>query len=73
MSEELNTPKVPSHFDVISCLNLLDRCTAPITLLKRISQALKPTTGILILGIVLPLKQYVESEFIILVDIKFFS
>ncbi|CAH8638127.1 unnamed protein product [Schistosoma intercalatum] len=61
MSKEFNTPKVPSHFDVISCLNLLDRCTAPITLLKRISQALKPTTGILILGIVLPLKQYVET------------
>ncbi|VDP42603.1 unnamed protein product [Schistosoma mattheei] len=61
MNKELNTPKVPSHFDVISCLNLLDRCTAPITLLKRISQALKPTTGILILGIVLPLKQYVET------------
>ncbi|KAK4474728.1 hypothetical protein MN116_001853 [Schistosoma mekongi] len=61
ISKQLDTPEVPSHFDVISCLNLLDRCTAPITLLKRINQALKPITGILILGIVLPLKQYVET------------
>ncbi|CAH8647671.1 unnamed protein product [Heterobilharzia americana] len=60
---EYSTPQVPSHFDVISCLNLLDRCTAPITLLKRVGQALKPTTGVLILGIVLPLKQYVESTY----------
>ncbi|CAH8872785.1 unnamed protein product [Trichobilharzia szidati] len=60
-NKEWNTQKVPSHFDVISCLNLLDRCIAPITLLKRISRALKPITGVLILGIVLPLKQYVET------------
>ncbi|CAH8583231.1 unnamed protein product [Schistosoma turkestanicum] len=59
--DKMNAPEVPTHFDVISCLNLLDRCTAPITLLKRIHKALKPTTGVLILGIVLPLKQYVET------------
>ncbi|KER19882.1 hypothetical protein T265_11446 [Opisthorchis viverrini] len=47
-------------YDVVSCLNVLDRCDAPITMLEQISRVLKPDTGRLVLGIVLPLKQYVE-------------
>ncbi|TPP67205.1 Methyltransferase like 9 [Fasciola gigantica] len=58
-----NNNMVPTQFDVISCLNLLDRCDAPLTMLRRIAKALKPKSGLLIVGIVLPLKQYVESEF----------
>lgn len=51
----------PAQYDVVSCLNLLDRCSTPLTLLRRISKVLKPQTGILVLGIVLPIKQYVET------------
>ncbi|TGZ59261.1 hypothetical protein CRM22_009176 [Opisthorchis felineus] len=47
-------------YDVVSCLNVLDRCDAPMTMLEQISRVLKPDTGRLVLGIVLPLKQYVE-------------
>lgn len=58
-----NGRTVPTYFDVISCLNLLDRCDAPLTMLRRIAQKLKPQSGLLVLAIVLPLKQYVESRF----------
>lgn len=47
-------------YDVISCLNLLDRCDTPITLLEQIKNSLKPD-GILIVALVLPFSQYVES------------
>jgi 2-polyprenyl-3-methyl-5-hydroxy-6-metoxy-1,4-benzoquinol methylase len=46
-------------FDVISCLNLLDRCENPITLLNKIRNALKPD-GRLVVALVLPFKPYVE-------------
>ncbi len=46
-------------FDVISCLNLLDRCDQPVTLLKQIKNALKPE-GLLIVALVLPFKPFVE-------------
>ncbi|GFS55327.1 methyltransferase-like protein 9 [Trichonephila clavipes] len=51
----------PRYFDLISCLNLLDRCDRPITLLQQIRNKLNPDTGILILAVVLPFNQYVES------------
>ncbi|XP_054719676.1 protein-L-histidine N-pros-methyltransferase-like [Uloborus diversus] len=51
----------PRYFDVISCLNLLDRCDRPITLLQQIRNKLNPDSGLLILAVVLPLNQYVES------------
>jgi hypothetical protein len=44
---------------MISCLNLLDRCDKPLTLLKTIKKALKPN-GLLLVALVLPLKPYVE-------------
>ena len=50
-----------SHkFDVISCLNLLDRCDEPATLLRNMKAALVPDTGRLIVATVLPFKPYVE-------------
>lgn len=49
------------EYDVISCLNVLDRCDKPITLLNQMKSKLKPKTGIIILAVVLPLSQYVES------------
>ena len=46
-------------FDTISCLNLLDRCDEPLSILRRIKKALKPN-GILLVALVLPFKSYVE-------------
>ena len=48
-------------FDVISCLNLLDRCDQPGSLLHKIKDVLVPDTGRLIVATVLPFKPYVES------------
>ncbi|XP_076370924.1 protein-L-histidine N-pros-methyltransferase isoform X2 [Tachypleus tridentatus] len=48
-------------YDVISCLNVLDRCDRPLALLENMKNSLKTGTGRLILAIVLPVKQYVES------------
>lgn len=47
-------------YDVISCLNLLDRCDDPLLLLRDIQRSLVPLTGRLILAIVLPFQPYVE-------------
>lgn len=46
-------------YDAISCLNLLDRCESPITLLKNVRESLVDN-GLLIVAIVLPFKPYVE-------------
>uniref|UniRef100_A0A4W6EVA9 Methyltransferase 9, His-X-His N1-histidine n=1 Tax=Lates calcarifer TaxID=8187 RepID=A0A4W6EVA9_LATCA len=48
------------HYDVISCLNLLDRCNDPLHLLRDIKKSLVPNTGRLILAAVLPFQPYVE-------------
>ena len=48
-------------YDVISCLNLLDRCDKPLTLLSDIKNALNPNGGRLIVAVVLPFKPCVES------------
>lgn len=50
------------RYDVIACLNLLDRCDRPISLLKEIRSSLKPDTGRLVLALVLPFRQYVEGQ-----------
>lgn len=47
-------------YDVISCLNLLDRCDDPLLLLRDIQKSLVPRTGRLILAVVLPFQPYVE-------------
>ena len=53
-------PNFNLDFDVISCLNLLDRCDKPISILNDMVGKLKPD-GRIILGLVFPLSQYVES------------
>lgn len=47
-------------FDLIACLNLLDRCDRPLTILKEIRSKLTPGSGRLLLALVLPFSQYVE-------------
>ena len=47
-------------YDVISCLNLLDRCDKPSTLLRNIRNSLTPNTGRLILAFVIPFRPFVE-------------
>ncbi|XP_018324442.1 methyltransferase-like protein 9 [Agrilus planipennis] len=49
-----------NKFNVISCLNLLDRCDKPLTLLKDIKDTLTPN-GRLIVALVLPFSSYVET------------
>ncbi len=46
-------------FDVISCLNLLDRCDKPYTLLKQIKNAIVQN-GLLVVALVLPFNPFVE-------------
>lgn len=53
-------PQTGFQFDVISCLNLLDRCDDPLHLLLDIRRSLVPKTGRLILAAVLPFQPYVE-------------
>ncbi|XP_039599022.1 methyltransferase-like protein 9, partial [Polypterus senegalus] len=53
--------KAGFKYDVISCLNLLDRCEQPITLLNDIRRALEPTRGRVILATVLPFHASVEE------------
>ncbi len=47
-------------FDVISLLNVLDRCDKPLTLLRQIRTRLR-SDGVLILAVVLPFCAFVES------------
>jgi len=49
------------QYDVISCLNLLDRCERPLLLLQQIHASLVPSTGRLVLAVVLPFCSYVET------------
>lgn len=48
-----------TEYDVITCLNLLDRCDTPKTLLKDIYRKLRPD-GTLVVALVLPFSPYVE-------------
>ncbi|XP_066545206.1 protein-L-histidine N-pros-methyltransferase [Amia ocellicauda] len=48
------------RYDVISCLNLLDRCDQPLSLLQDIRRMLEPGTGRLLLATVVPFSPYVE-------------
>ncbi|KAM4524741.1 protein-L-histidine N-pros-methyltransferase isoform 2-T2 [Odontesthes bonariensis] len=48
------------QYNVISCLNLLDRCDDPLHLLLDIKRSLVPQTGRLVLAAVLPFQPYVE-------------
>ncbi|XP_072024877.1 protein-L-histidine N-pros-methyltransferase-like isoform X2 [Amphiura filiformis] len=48
------------RYDVISCLNLIDRCDQPISILHDIHRSLSPG-GMAIISLVLPFKPFVES------------
>ena len=48
-------------YDIISCLNLLDRCDKPLTLLKQIRESLKED-GRLVIASVSPYSAYVEEN-----------
>ncbi|EDO37060.1 predicted protein [Nematostella vectensis] len=48
-------------YDVIGCLNLLDRCAKPRTLLAGMKHALKPETGRVIIAVVLPFNPCVDN------------
>ena len=48
-------------YDVISCLNLFDRCDKPMSLLEDIRRSLNPNGGRLIVAVVLPFSPCVES------------
>ncbi|KAG9267776.1 methyltransferase-like protein 9 [Astyanax mexicanus] len=52
--------KTGFQYDLISCLNLLDRCDDPLELLGDIKKALVPGSGRMILAVVLPFHPYVE-------------
>lgn len=47
-------------FNVITCLNVLDRCEKPLSLLKKIRERLNSDFGRVIISLVLPFKPYIE-------------
>ena len=49
------------RYDIISCLNVLDRCDEPITLLAQMRDSLVPVSGRLLLALVLPFAPFVEE------------
>ena len=53
--------KTGFQYDVISCLNLLDHCVQPLTLLKGIRSVLETTQGTVIFALVLLFHSYVEN------------
>ncbi|XP_063925679.1 protein-L-histidine N-pros-methyltransferase isoform X2 [Zophobas morio] len=57
---EIDTWQRSGPFDVISCLNLIDRCDTPNQLLKQMKTSLKPD-GLVLLAVVLPFSAYVEA------------
>lgn len=59
--DETEWANVDFKFDVVACLNLLDRCDKPLTLLADIKHTLHPVTGRLLVAVVLPFKPCVES------------
>jgi SAM-dependent methyltransferase len=48
-------------YDLISGLNLFDRCDKPVSIIKDIHRSLKTGTGLFLVALVLPFKPYVES------------
>ena len=48
------------QFDLISCLNLLDRCDKPMSLLADIRRKLKPGVGRVLVAVVIAFRPYVE-------------
>ncbi|KNC85458.1 hypothetical protein SARC_02363 [Sphaeroforma arctica JP610] len=58
----LNHPQLEGRtYDVVSLLNVLDRCHNPMKILHDIKKFLKPDTGRLLIAVVLPFKPIVEE------------
>ena len=57
------------HYDLIGCLNLLDRCDKPMKILHSIHKSLKPGTGKAIVAVVLPFEPYVEHSKIYTIEL----
>ncbi|XP_050421059.1 protein-L-histidine N-pros-methyltransferase isoform X2 [Adelges cooleyi] len=51
-------------FDIVSCLNLLDRCSDPMDLLDNIKNSLKPN-GRVVIALVLPYKPFDEFKSVV--------
>ena len=50
----------PGVYDFISCLNVLDRCDSPLSMLRQIHGKLRPG-GLFLLTMVLPYQPFVEK------------
>lgn len=61
MRSVINALKDVSNVHLISCLNVLDRCSDPHQILEDIHTALAPN-GRVIIALVLPYSHYVESS-----------
>lgn len=59
--EELPVTDMKHVYDLVMCLNVLDRADKPLTLLRDLRDLINPTTGILVLAVVLPWCPFVES------------
>eukprot|EP01147_Barroeca_monosierra_P004583 gene4584-6774_t len=53
--------KTPYKFDVVTCLNVLDRCEKPWTLLKDIRQKIV-SGGFLVIAVVFPFSPYIDDH-----------
>lgn len=56
----LDTMAVDDVFDVVTCLNVLDRCLLPLTLLKQLRARLRDDSSRLLLAVPLPLNPSAE-------------
>jgi SAM-dependent methyltransferase len=64
-SRRIQTLDIPTwtengKFDLISCLNLLDRCDEPFKLLEEIRSSLKSGSGVALIALVIPYSPFVE-------------
>jgi len=57
---EIDNWMIQNRYDLISALNLFDRCDKPKSIIKEIHTSLKPG-GLFVVALVLPFKPYVES------------
>lgn len=48
-------------YDIITCLNVLDRCDNPLSMLRQITDKLCPD-GVLVIALVLPYEPFVENH-----------
>jgi SAM-dependent methyltransferase len=59
--QELARRNAGGFYDCVACLNVLDRCDRPITMLRQIHRILRPGSGKLLLSLVLPFDPFVED------------